>query len=99
MVELDTYTQELNRMVSEVFNELDFDDAAEALQRRNDRLLELQAQGMVCTHEDLYRVDGRRVYMLTATPPSASDHLDEGTPRLKPRGGRPVRPTPKFETR
>jgi hypothetical protein len=92
--------QELNQMVSEVFNELDFDDAAEALQRRNERLLELQAQGMVCTHEDLYRVDGRRVYMLTATPPSASDHgLDEGTPRLKPRGSRPVRPSQKFETR
>jgi hypothetical protein len=85
-------------MVSEVFNELDFDDAAEALQRRNERLLELQAQGMVCTHEDLYRVDGRRVYMLTATAPSA-DNLDEGTPRLKPRSGRPTRPSQKFETR
>jgi hypothetical protein len=87
-------------MTSEVFNELDFDDAEEALQRRNERLLELQAQGMVCTHEDLYRVDGRRVYMLTATPPSSSEQgLDESIPRLKPRGGRPLRPSPKFETR
>jgi hypothetical protein len=92
--------QELERMSSEVFNELDYDDAAEALQRRNERLLELQAQGMICTYEDLYRVDGRRVYMLTANPPSSSEQgLDESTPRLKPRGSRPVRPSPKFETR
>jgi hypothetical protein len=92
--------QELKRMASEVFNELDFDDAAEALQRRNERLLELQAQGMICTYEDLYRVDGRRVYMLTANPPSSSDQgFDESIPRLKPRGSRPVRPSPKFETR
>jgi hypothetical protein len=45
-------------MISEVFCEVEFEDAEAAHLRRNQRIKELQAQGMACTAENLYRVDG-----------------------------------------
>jgi hypothetical protein len=56
--------------ISEVFRELDFDDASTARQQRDQRLTELQAQGMVCVGENLYHVEGWRVFTLVATPPA-----------------------------
>jgi hypothetical protein len=55
---------------SEVFRELDFEDAAEARQQRDLRLSQLQEQGLVCVGENLYHVEGWRVFTLVATPPS-----------------------------
>jgi hypothetical protein len=46
-------------MISEVFCEIDFEDAAAARQQRDLRIAALQAQGLVCLAENLYRVDGR----------------------------------------
>jgi hypothetical protein len=91
-------------MISEVFCEFDYDDAAIARQHRETRLLELEAQGMICTREDLYRVDGRRVFLLTATPSTKERLIDDpvsstSPSRPRPRGERSPRPTPKFETR
>jgi len=48
------------------FCELDFDDEEEVRLQHNQRISELQALGMVCTAENLYRVDGKRVHLLTA---------------------------------
>jgi hypothetical protein len=56
--------------ISEVFRELDFDDATAARQQRDQRLTELQTQGMVCIGENLYHVEGWRVFTLVATPPT-----------------------------
>jgi hypothetical protein len=56
--------------ISEVFRELDFDDATAARQQRDQRLSELQEQGMVCVGENLYHVEGWRVFTLVATPPA-----------------------------
>jgi hypothetical protein len=56
--------------ISEVFRELDFDDATAARQQRDQRLTELQTQGMVCIGENLYHVEGWRVFTLVATPPA-----------------------------
>jgi hypothetical protein len=55
---------------SEVFRELDFDDATAARQQRDQCLTELQTQGMVCIGENLYHVEGWRVFTLVATPPA-----------------------------
>jgi hypothetical protein len=56
--------------ISEVFRELDFDDATAARQQRDHRFIELQDQGMVCVGENLYHVEGWRVFTLVATPPT-----------------------------
>jgi hypothetical protein len=56
--------------ISEVFRELDFDDATAARQQRDQRLNELQTQGMICVGENLYHVEGWRVFTLIATPPA-----------------------------
>jgi hypothetical protein len=63
-------TKDLMNPISEVFRELDFDDATAARQQRDDRLSELQTQGMVCVGENLYHVEGWRVFTLVATPPT-----------------------------
>ena len=56
--------------IKEVFAELDWDDPEVARQKRDERIEALQATGLVCTAEDLYRInDGRRVFMLTASRP------------------------------
>lgn len=56
--------------IQEVFTELDWDDSETARQKRDERIEALQATGLVCTAEDLYRInDGRRVFMLTAARP------------------------------
>jgi hypothetical protein len=87
-------------MISEVFCEVDFEDAEEARLRRNQRIVELQKQGMVCTAENLYRVDGKRVYLLTSEMPSSQVRgIEDQTPRLKAKKPRPARTKVAFERR
>jgi hypothetical protein len=87
-------------MISEVFCEIDFEDAAAARQQRDLRIVTLQAQGLVCLAENLYRVDGKRVYLLTADIPKPNEHLPSERPdRSQPRRDHPVRSTHKFERR
>jgi hypothetical protein len=87
-------------MISEVFCEVDFEDAEEARLRRNQRIVELQKQGMVCTAENLYRVDGKRVYLLTSEMPSSQVRgIEDQTPRLKAKKARPARTKVAFERR
>jgi hypothetical protein len=87
-------------MISEVFCEVDFEDAEEARLRRNQRIVELQGQGMVCTAENLYRVDGKRVYLLTSEMPSSQERgVEDPTPRLKAKKPRPARTKVAFERR
>jgi hypothetical protein len=70
--------------IQEVFTELDWDDSETARQKRDERIEALQATGLVCTAEDLYRInDGRRVFMLTAARPdpiSATSTDDSDAP-------------------
>jgi hypothetical protein len=87
-------------MISEVFCEVEFEDAEAARLRRNQRIEELQAQGMACTAENLYRVDGKRVYLLTAEVVSSQRQGgEEQALRLKNKNTRPTRSRAKFETR
>jgi hypothetical protein len=87
-------------MISEVFCEVDFKGAEEARLRRNQRIVELQGHGMACTAENLYRVDGKRVYLLTAEViNSPGQKGEETTPRPKDKGVRRARSKAKFETR
>jgi hypothetical protein len=87
-------------MISEVFCEVDFEDAEEARLRRNQRIVELQEQGMVCTAENLYRVDGKRVYLLTSEMPGSQVRgIEDQTPRPKAKKPRPARTKVAFERR
>lgn len=54
-------------MIQEVYVESTW-QAAEALQQqRDERYRELEAIGYACERKDLYRVDGLRVFLVTAT--------------------------------
>ncbi|MBW4420581.1 MAG: hypothetical protein KME13_15325 [Myxacorys californica WJT36-NPBG1] len=79
--------------IKEVFAELDWDDPETARKKRDERIEALQATGLVCTAEDLYRInDGRRVFMLTAsrpdpisdTPTEDGDGLGRPSHRARP---------------
>ncbi len=95
--------------IQEVFLETDWDDAAQARQKRDERILDLQATGLVCVGHDLYNiVNGRRVFVLAASSPSPLEPTrDENS---KPRSLRPQRrdsseprrinhPLPEYEVR
>jgi hypothetical protein len=87
-------------MISEVFCEIDFEDAAAARQQRDLRVEVLQAQGLFCVAENLYRVDGKRVYLLTTDVPRDNEQTTAAPlARVQPRRDRPVRSTNKFERR
>jgi hypothetical protein len=87
-------------MISEVFREVDFDDPEEARQQRDLRVAVLQAQGLVCVAENLYRVDGKRVYLLTADAPKSNEPpTEKRSSRSQPRRDRPVRAPGRFEQR
>lgn len=79
--------------IQEVFLETDWDDAAQARQKRDERILDLQATGLVCVGTDLYNiVNGRRVFVLAASSPPPLDPIrDENS---KPRSLRPQRRDP-----
>lgn len=62
--------------MEETFLELDWDGEEEARQARDARAKELQAQGLVCTLENLYNaVNGRRVFIVIATKNEPLDGL------------------------
>jgi hypothetical protein len=87
-------------MISEVFCEVDSEDAEEARLHRNQRIVELQGKDMACTTENLYRLDGKQVYLLTADVVSSQRQKgEEQAPRLKDKNARPIRSRTKFETR
>lgn len=79
--------------IQEVFLETDWDDAAQARQKRDERILALQSTGLVCVGQDLYNIlNGRRVFVLVASPPSVVEpSRDENS---KSRSLRPQRRDP-----
>lgn len=80
-------------MIQEVYVESTWQDA-EAIQRqRDERYRELEASGYACQRKDLYRVDGLRVFLVSATlvEPSAAATETMGTddlPTSQPRSAR-----------
>ncbi|HEY9623160.1 MAG TPA: hypothetical protein V6C78_22580 [Crinalium sp.] len=81
--------------IQEVFLETEWGDEDAARQARDEKACELQAQGLICNCENLYTVDGYRVFLVEATeaeledaPPSRRDRYSS-TPR------RSERPVPK----
>ncbi|MBD3885682.1 hypothetical protein IFO70_28630 [Phormidium tenue FACHB-886] len=91
-------------MLQEVFLENDWEDAAHARQCRDARIEELQTQGFVCSAENLWTVQGYRVYLLVATRDApdiaqASPRRERSQQQGDP-AGRPVRrSTPSVEVR
>jgi hypothetical protein len=78
-------TQVCMATIQEVFLESDWEDAREARQKRDERLAELQNQGLVCTPEDLYNIaDGRRVFLVSAMSPGVE--RESRSERFSPRG-------------
>ncbi|NJR63003.1 MAG: hypothetical protein HC769_31975 [Cyanobacteria bacterium CRU_2_1] len=59
--------------IQEVFLERHWDDAAIACQHCNIRKADLEAHGFICTIENLFTVNGDRVFILVATPPNATE--------------------------
>lgn len=89
-------------MIQEVFIESAWEDAGTAQQRRDERYQELESTGLDCQRENLYTVDGRRVFLVTAIPvePDAGTAIGRDKsagPRL--RSTRPGRKVPGFEER
>jgi hypothetical protein len=59
-------------VIAEAFSELEWGEPELAQAQRDLRLAQLEAQGLICRAELLYRVmDGRRVYVVTAESPEA----------------------------
>jgi hypothetical protein len=57
-------------VIAEAFSELEWGEPELAQEQRDLRLAQLEAQGLICRSELLYRVmDGRRVYVVTAESP------------------------------
>lgn len=89
-------------MIQEVFVESTWEDASTARQRRDERSKELEATGLECCRETLYTLDGRCVFLVTATPvepepPPATSQGKPAGPRL--RSTRQGRRVPEFEER
>ncbi|MBD2158877.1 hypothetical protein [Leptolyngbya sp. FACHB-16] len=89
-------------MIQEVFIESTWEDATTARQRRDERSEELEATGLECLRENLYTVDGRCVFLVTATPvepelPPVKSQGKPAGPRL--RSAKAGRRVPEFEER
>jgi len=89
-------------MIEEVFIETTWEDASTARQRRDARSQELAAMGMECRCENLYTIDGRSVFLVTAMPvepelPLVKSQSKPVGPRL--RSARPARKVQGFEER
>ena len=85
-------------MLQEVFIESDWEDALVARSQRDSRMAELRNERMVCTAENLWNVQGYRVYLLVALPDVAEVIPEASIRRERPgREGsskRPVRRSP-----
>ena len=93
-------------MLQEVFLESDWEEAANARSQRDCRIAELQSQGLVCTAENLWNVQGYRVYLLVALPDVGEALKEEHSARPKRMRSepeapskRPVRRSPSVEVR
>jgi len=74
----------------EVFTEHEFESATIARQMRDQRLIQLEAEGYSCVAENLWTVDTeRRVYVIRIVPPDSLEASDskpsELTSSLKPK--------------
>jgi hypothetical protein len=59
-------------VIAEAFSELEWGEPEIAQAQRDLRLAQLEAQGLICRAELLYRVlDGRQVFVVTAESPEA----------------------------
>jgi hypothetical protein len=80
-------------VIQETFLETDWEDAAQARAARDQRVDELQAQGLVCTCETLYRItDGYQVFFLEARDPDRIEVVADERPRKKKSSSRRPRP-------
>ena len=86
-------------MHQEVFIETSWEDTVAAREARDRRVAELQAEGLICTTENLWNVQGYRVYLLVAVPdvPEVETHSRRergGRSRSETETRRPVRRSP-----
>lgn len=74
--------------IQEAFLENSWDEEDAARHQQDQRFAQLQASGLDCKKENLYTVDGRRVFLVTATMPE--------TPALsQPKENKPAAPRPR----
>jgi hypothetical protein len=59
--------------IQDVFLETEWGDEGAARQARDARAAELQAQGLICNCENLYTVDGYRVFLVESTEAELED--------------------------
>jgi hypothetical protein len=78
-------------MIQEVYLESGLEAAAVVRQQRDERCAQLQAEGWECRREDLYTVDGRRVFVVIAETLTAEPVAARTTESSSPRS-RPTRP-------
>jgi hypothetical protein len=84
--------------VQEVFLETEWGDEDAARQARDDRASELQAQGLMCNCENLYTVDGYRVFLVEATEADLEDAPSGRRERYSSPTKRSDRPIPRSTT-
>jgi hypothetical protein len=81
--------------VQEVFLETEWGDEDAARQARDNRASELQAQGLICNCENLYNVDGYRVFLVEATEANLDDTPSGRRERYSSPTKRSDRPVPR----
>lgn len=67
--------------VQEIFLETEWDDEYAARQARDDRASQLQAEGYVTTCENLWTVNGQRVFLIEAARPERIEptHMEDSS--------------------
>jgi hypothetical protein len=95
------------KTIQETFLETDWGDEETARQARNDRAEQLEAQGLLCTCENLYNVLGYRVFLLEAREaepidtrranPDSTNNRERERPNPRPKPG--SRPRLDYEER
>jgi hypothetical protein len=89
------------KTIQETFLETDWDDEETARAARDARAEELQAQGLICTRENLYNVSGYRVFLVEAREAESIEPriVVRDKKRPSPRGERSSRTIPDYEER
>jgi hypothetical protein len=77
------------RLIPAVFLETHGDDASIAPLHCNTRKAELEAQGCLCTTENLYIVNGDRLFILVASPPHTAELRGEFPKSDRPSPSKP----------
>lgn len=78
-------------MIQEVYLEGGLDEATVVRRQRDERYAQLQSVGFDCRREDLYTVDGRRVFVVVAEPLEGELGAAR-SPESSPTRPRPTRP-------